>query len=74
MKDVFKACNIAGIDPPEEVEDFFGGETPNEDEADFNLEDSDCCRKYENDMEEGFEIIVDKIPEDVTIIRFVNSW
>lgn len=73
MLAVFKACHRAGVDLPEEVESFFGGKTPDEVNEEIDLP-GDCCRKYKNDMEEGFEIIVDKIPEDVTIIRFVNSW
>lgn len=33
-----------------------------------------CVKPYSDDMQEGFEVDVTKLPKDVTIIRFVNSY
>lgn len=70
MKAVWDACDKAGILPPREVEDYFEGETPDP----AGVKAKITVVPYEGDAEEGFEIMVDDIPDDVKIIRFVNSW
>lgn len=72
MLDAYKACSDAGIEPPDEVLDFFEGETP--DPKGVHLEITSAESKWAEDAAEGIEVDLSKLPKDVSIIRFVNSW
>jgi hypothetical protein len=104
MKEVYDACEAAGISIPDEVDDFFNGEPPDEAGVRVDLEDAKeyeqpamiqngggfmvpapasnkpkkkklgCVKPWHDDMQEGFEVDVTKLPKDVTIIRFYNSY
>lgn len=71
MKDVWDACRQANIAVPPEVQKFFNYDEP-DDKGGFvsipvnDWDDGSCCQ--------GYEIEVDKIPPNVKIIRFYNSW
>lgn len=69
MKAIYDACEAAGIEPPQEVEDFFDGE-PDPQGQEMEIPH----RKWEADAREGFEIDVSAIPPQVKVIRFYNSW
>ncbi len=72
MKAIWDSCEVAGVDPPAEVEEFFedGPPDPNGQEKDIPM------KEWNNDdmNANGFEIEVAKIPKNVKIIRFYNSW
>ena len=72
MKAIWDSCAEAGINPPNEVQEFFDWGTPEEQGVEVNLDD--CAEEYTSDMQSGFEIEVDKIPKNVKVIRFYNSW
>lgn len=74
FKQVWDACNAAGIEVPKEVLAHFHGDYPDEAGRMFNLEKASYVRPFKADMEEGFEICVAEIPEGMTTIRFYNSW
>ena len=74
MKDVWDACELAGVSAPPEVIDFFEGREPNENGVRVDLENHECVRRYNENMKDGFEIEVKKIPANVTFIRFYNSY
>lgn len=77
MKAAYEACQMAGIDPPEEVEDFFDGEPPDDNGVEIDesaLAESGALREWKDEYREGFEIDVPKLPPDVTVVRFYNSW
>ena len=74
MKEVRDACLEAGVMIPSEVDDFFEGESPDNAGVRVNLEEHECVSKYRGEVEEGFEVDVRKLPKDVVLIRFVNSW
>ena len=74
MKAVYDACIEADVDVPEEVEDYFNGEEPDESGVNVDLEDTDCCKEYSADSCSGYEIDVTKLPKDITIIRVYNSY
>lgn len=71
MYAAYKACEDAGIDPPDEVSEFFNYETP--DPTGMKVEDLPT-HEYSDEYREGVEIRVADIPKKVTVIRFVNSW
>ncbi len=74
MKEVWDSCEKANIDIPEEVLDFFEGETPTDLGVEVNLEKLDCVQEVKEDMREGFQVDITKIPKDVKYIKFVNSY
>lgn len=74
MKAVWDACETAKTPIPQEVLNFFNHEPPDDDGVEINLETHPCCEEYDEDMSEGFQIEIDKLPKDIKIIRFVNSY
>ena len=76
MKAVWDSCVAAGIDPPNNVLDFFGHEPPDDQGVEVALEKHTCVQRYSSDKRghDGFEIDVRKLPPDVTIIRLYNSY
>lgn len=70
MKEVWDACEKAGIDPPKEVSEFFNYENPDENGVEVELD----AAEWGDDGRQGYEIEVSKLPKGVTIIRFYNSW
>lgn len=72
MKAVYDACDAAGVDTPREVFEFFGGEKPDERGVTVNVEVA--LTEWSDDMRQGYELDVRKLPKDVTIVRFYNSW
>jgi len=72
MKTIYDACKKAGISTPKEVDDFFDGETPDENGVEVDIEQA--MRKWHDDSGEGFEVDISKLPKDIKIIRFYNSW
>lgn len=79
MKTVYDACIKAKVPVPDEVEDFFNGDPPDKQGVKVNLEDTAKAKigavtPWRDDSREGFEVNVTKLPKDVTIIRFYNSW
>lgn len=73
MKAVWDACQAAHIAPPAEVEEFFQGEPPDDQGVEVRL-DGQALREWTNEYASGYEVVVDKLPRDVTVIRFYNSW
>ncbi len=72
MMAAYKACNDAGVAIPREVDDFFNGETPDPAGTEVGL--GKAVTEYHDEMQEGFEVDISKLPKGVTIIRFVNSF
>ncbi len=74
MKAIWDSCHVAGVEVPSEVYNFFDGETPDERGRDVDLKSYDCCSDWSEEMRSGYEIDVTKIPENIKVIRFYNSW
>ncbi|HEC72098.1 MAG: hypothetical protein ACTSW7_00740 [Candidatus Thorarchaeota archaeon] len=71
MKDIWDACNVAAVPIPDEVNKFFGYSIPDSAGVEAEIE----YRAYDDgNGRDGFEVDIKKLPEDVTIIRFWNSW
>lgn len=74
MKDVWDVCKRAGIEPPEEVTDFFDDEYPGDNPGmEFDLGQS-CQQWNDGDMCEGYQIELSEVPAGVTHIRFICSY
>lgn len=80
MKAVYDACEVANVTPPSQVLAFFDGEPPDERGVTRYLagmasgSKSEAVRIYKEDGREGFEVELDKLPRDIKVLRFVNSW
>ena len=76
MKAVYDACEAADIDPPETVFEFFEEMPPDEKGVPVDLAEDQVWRSWSDRKHgrEGIEVDVTKLPKDVTIVRFVQSW
>jgi hypothetical protein len=77
MKLIWDACRAADVEPPKAVHEFFGGEAPNElgvEVSQRQLEEVGAIRNYETKNDLGFDVYLDKLPQDVKILRFYNNW
>lgn len=74
MKKIYDNCQKAGIEIPKEVEQFFGGAEQEPDPSGVEVEIDAALTKYEDDSCSGYELHIDKLPKDVKIVRFYNSW
>jgi hypothetical protein len=74
MKKVWDTCAEAGVDIPSEVRDYFEDENPDDAGVVVDLEGTDAVSKYSADGSSGFVIELNKLPKDLTHIRFFNSW
>lgn len=77
MKDVKDACDKAGISAPKIVDEYFGYEEQGDlgirISGDF-LRSCGAVIEYSAEMKDGFDIVVDKIPQDVGVIRVYNAY
>jgi len=74
MKTIWDACETMGVKIPNEVDKFFGGEEPDDSGVLICLQGLGCCSDFRREMMEGFEIDVTKLPKNVKVIRFENSY
>lgn len=74
MKKVWDSCAEAGIDPPDEVEKYFEGEPPDDSGVLVELEKHPAVKEYNEEMRDGFEVNLSKLPKDITILRFTISY
>ena len=78
MLKAYQACKNAGVDIPVIVDNFFNGEPPDPAGVKITLSDNNKFRgavsEYHDEMQEGYEVDITKLPKDIKIIRFVNSY
>lgn len=75
MKAVYDACMAANIEVPGEVSGYFENGTPDPSGVEVReLTAAGALHDWKDDNRDGFEIDVTKLPADVTVIRFYNSW
>ena len=73
MKAIWESCETAGVHIPEDVEKFFGHESPsNRPGAEVEL--GEALTDYSEDSCDGYELDITKLPKDVRIVRFYNSY
>lgn len=73
MKAIWDACDVAGIDAPAEVSEFFNDEKPDEQGIKIDLDRHPSVSEYHGDGEGGFQVEIEKLPPQVKFIRFVNA-
>ncbi len=72
MKQAYYACKELGINPPNEVDQFFNNVAPDPNGVKVNIEAA--TKEWSDEDRKGLEVEVDKIPKHVKVIRFYNSW
>ena len=70
MKKIWDSCEAENIAIPDEVLDYFKEEDPNPEGIVVDI----ASTKSGRDMEDWHEVTVADIPDNVKIIRFINSW
>lgn len=74
MRKVWESCVEAGVEPPDDVVEFFGDEEPDPAGVEVDLEECGAATEYSAEGRDGYEVDVTKLPKGVSIVRFVNSW
>ncbi len=72
MKQAYDACKELGIQPPNEVVEFFGHVAP--DPRGVKVDIEVATKEWSGDMRSGLEVEIAKIPKHVKVIRFFNSY
>jgi len=74
MKATWLACENAGVPIPKEVEAFFNYVAPG-DRPGAEVEIKAAMREWKDEYDrQGFEVDITKLPPDVKVLRFYNSW
>ena len=73
MKNVWNTCQIAGVDIPEEVEEFFNWENPNYLQG-MQINISNAVSQPQVEDYVVWDVEIDKLPPDVKVIRFRISY
>lgn len=77
MKAIWDGCQAADVEVPDEVERYFEDGEPDGDGVEVSqsvLEAAGAVREWSDKYRQGFEIVRDKLPKDVTVVRVYNSW
>lgn len=74
MKAIWDSYEKAGLAVPDEIVLFFNDEPPDDLGVEVALQQTECCSEYRSNDGQGVEIEISKLPKDVKIIRFYNSW
>lgn len=70
MLAVWKACEKAGVEVPQRVEEYFEGEEPDGKGLTVEIPHEE----YNAEMQNGFEVELSKLDPKIKKIRFVNSY
>lgn len=70
MKQVWDSCKSVGIEVPKPVQEFFNWEAPDERGVEVEIP----LIEWSEETMQGYELELDKIPANVKVIRFYNSW
>lgn len=74
-KVIWDTCKAQKVEPPKEVSDFFDWTAPGDNGMQVDINEAIIHgAKPEHDMQEVIDIDITKLPADVTVIRFINSY
>ncbi len=74
MRAVYYACDAAGVPAPEEVRRFFEYGTPDTAGAEVDINKTGAITESGDDSRMWWDVDIKKLPPDVTVVRFVNSY
>lgn len=70
---VYRSCEEAGVEPPDEVMEFFQWECPY-DRPGQRVDISQATEKFVELGRSGYVVVLSELPKNVTAIRFYNSY
>lgn len=73
-KDLWVICNRSGVSLPIETQEYFEGCDEPEDKLRIELKSMVHYMEYNNDMKDGYDVFIDKLPKGVTQIRFIIDY
>jgi len=77
-KKVLLACAEAKVDLPKQTAHYFGTDYPEmcvlEEKLETQLELDKHFTEYREDMEDGYEILLENLPKGIAKIRVYNSY
>lgn len=73
MKAAYNSCQKAGIPIPREVSEFFNWGDPNN-LSGIEVKLGEALKPWQTDGCEGYEVDVTKLPPNLKILRFYNSY
>lgn len=73
MKSIWESCEAAGVEIPKEVLKFFDGKPP-KDKPGAEVSIKEAVRDWSDEYSQGFEVDLTKLPSNVKVLRFYNSW
>jgi hypothetical protein len=75
MKDIWDLCLKNNIPIPSKVGAYFGYNTPNKHGVKINItKEEEIVETYSEEGASGFIVHLDKLPHDITMLKFKNSW
>ena len=74
MKAIYESCEAAAVPAPKEVCAFFDDMPPDPEGVVIPLSSHECVSEWYGTDEVGFQVDLSKLPKDVTVLRFYNSW
>ena len=73
MEEIYNLCKVMRIEPPAEVQQFFRYQPP--DPAGMALElGASVMTPFNAEMQEGFDVQLDKLPPEIKILRVYISY
>lgn len=74
MKAAWDACKASGLEPPDELQEFFDWRDPSDAPGvEITLEEP-CAKEWKDEYREGYEVDITALPKGVRFIRFFCSW
>ena len=73
MKAAWDTCKAAGVEIPDAVLVFFDDEYPG-DKPGAEVKLGEAAKEWRDEYYNGYEVDITKLPKDVTVIRFYNSY
>ena len=72
-KAVWNACKEAGIKLPSEVESYFDCNDPNGLPG-LEVSIGEALEWFSEEWRQGYDVRLDKLPPNIKVLRFFNSW
>jgi hypothetical protein len=73
-KKAYEACIEAGVEVPDELYDYFEGQSPSDHGQSVDLGNCLVEWKSPEGASEGYELDLGLLPKGVKVLRFFNSW
>lgn len=74
MKAAWDSCRDAGVDPPDEVNEFLNSTHPGDKPGTAVEIEGNAAKKWSDDYRDGYEVDLSALPEGVRFIRFYCAW